>query len=298
MQMVSKMIALLVVGAPLWLVPRMGQAQSAAVGLFEQANQAYKEEHYEEASRLYEEILASGMIHGTVLYNLGNAYFKMNRLGEAILAYERARQLLPRDGDVAANLRLARELTADKIAQENPPLLIRWITYLARTLNVNELTWLSFMLYVLTASLVVIGIWTRPKRLRKKILVSALAIGILLVVSGSSLAGRIYWQTSVARAVILVPAVDAHSGPGDDYTKIFTAHEGTTVRIRQQREGWYLIALPNGLGGWIPDETIEIISGSQPFSEGGRDAEVPLGAGLHLDGLRGSDRSELQEPKG
>ena len=241
-------------------MPGKGRAQSAAAGLFEQANQAYEESRYQEAGRLYEDILTSGVIHGTVLYNLGNTYFKTDRLGEAILAYERARQLLPRDDDVAANLQLARELTADKIVREEPPLLIRWITSPARNLNFNELTWISFVLYLLSAMLAVIGIWARPERWRKKILVSALVTGILLVIAGGSLAGKITWQASVTRAVILAPAVDAHSGPGENYTKIFTAHEGTTVRVRQQREGWHLITLPNGLGGWIPDHTAEFIS--------------------------------------
>jgi tetratricopeptide (TPR) repeat protein len=250
----------LTVAALVCSVPAISTAQSAAAGLLEQANQAYEEGRYDDAVRDYEEILASGVTHGAVLYNLGNAYFKTDRLGAAILAYERARQLLPRDEDVAANLQLARELTVDKIIQEEHPLIIRWITTPARTLNTDELTRVSFILYLLTAALAAMGVWIRPGRWRKKILVSALITGILLFISGGSLAGKIYRQRSVTRAVILAPSVDARSGPGDDYTKIFTAHEGTTVRVRQQREGWCLIALPNGLGGWIPDPAAEHIS--------------------------------------
>jgi hypothetical protein len=289
---------LLASGALVCLTPGMSRAQSAAAGLLEQANQAYEEGRFEEAVRLYEDILASGVIHGTVLYNLGNAYFKTDRLGEAILAYERARRLLPRDEDVAANLELARELTVDKIVQEESPLLIRWITSPARNLNVNELTWISFLLYLLTATLVVIGILSRPEGLRKKILVSALVIGVLFILAGGSLAGKITWRRTVTQAVILAPAVDARSGPGEDYTKIFTAHEGTTVRIRQQREGWYLIALPNGLGGWIPDHATELVSRRQPFTKGGEDAEVSFRDGLHPDPLGRSGLCELQERAG
>jgi hypothetical protein len=288
-------VFLLTAGALVCSSPGTGRAQSAAAGLLDQANQAYEEGRFEEAGRLYENILASGVIHGTVFYNLGNAYFKTDRLGQAILAYERARLLLPRDEDIAANLQLARELTVDKIVHEEPPLVIRGITYPAENLNTDELTWLSFLLYLLTAVLAVAGILIRPDDLRKKVLVSALVAGVLLVVAGGSLAGRIYRQRSAARAVILEPAVDARSGPGESYTKIFTAHEGTTVRIRQRREGWYLIALPNGLGGWIPDHTAEFISWSQPITKGGGNAEVPSDHGLHPDPLGESGLSELQE---
>jgi tetratricopeptide (TPR) repeat protein len=301
-QMITISIVLILAGALLWAAPRISRAQSAASGLLEQANEAYEEGRYDEAVDVYEQILATGVIHGTVLYNLGNAYFKMDRLGPAILMYQRARWLLPRDQDVAANLRLARQLTIDKTLQENPPLLIRWITYPARTLSENELTWLSSILYISTACLVVIGIWIRPDRLRKKILVSALVGGILLIVVGGSLAGKIYWRTSMIRAVVLAPAVDARSGPGDDYTKIFTAHEGTTVKIRQQREGWYLIALPNGLGGWIPDTSAEIIQwrhsvSDKPFTEGGSDVQMARSADLDPDDLDRSVRSGLQGGK-
>jgi len=286
-------VAFLTAGVFICSTPGTSPAQSAAAGLLEQANQAYEESRYAEAVRLYEDILFSGVIHGTVLYNLGNAYFKTDRLGEAILAYERARQLIPRDDDVVANLQLARELTVDKITRKKSHLLIRWITSPARNLNFNELTWMSFSLYLITALLAVTGIWIRKERIRKKILVSALVAGILLVLAGGSLAGKIIWHRSVNRAVILAPAVDARSGPGEDYTKIFTAHEGTTVRVRQQREGWYLVALPNGLGGWIPDHTAEFISWSQPFTKGGGNAEVTFRDGLHPDPLARSGLSEL-----
>ena len=40
--------------------------------------------------------------------NLGNAYFKSGQLGKAIAAYREAEQMSPRDPDVRANLRFAR----------------------------------------------------------------------------------------------------------------------------------------------------------------------------------------------
>jgi len=53
--------------------------------------------------------------------------------------------------------------------------------------------------------------------------------------------------------------IHAMSGPGDEYTKVMSLHEGAEAQIEDNREGWYLIKLPNGLGGWIPQETAEII---------------------------------------
>jgi tetratricopeptide (TPR) repeat protein len=240
------------------LIPQQTSAQSAALGLYGQANQAYQEGQFTEAIRLYEQILQSGVANGLVFYNLGNAYFKDNQLGRAILSWERAGRLMPRDGDVAANLALARGLTVDKIDVQKRGLLLRAVTVLARSANLSELTLIAFVLYLFTAVLGVAAIWIRKRGWRKKMLVATLIVGILFLFASASLFGKIY-QQRLTRAIVLAPVVEARSGPGEEYTKIFTAHEGTTVRIRQQREGWNLISLPNGLGGWIPEESVENI---------------------------------------
>jgi tetratricopeptide (TPR) repeat protein len=241
------------------ILPRNGHAQSATIGLYQQGNEAYQNGDYQKAIQLYQQILESGVTNGAALYNLGNAYFKDNQLGRAILFYERAKRLLPRDRDVAANLALANQLTLDKITTDRGALWIRGLTWPSRTLNISELTWITFGLYLMTAALVAAVIWTRKIGFRKKILVASLIAGVLLVVVGASLLGNIYQQRKVPKAIVLTPVQEARSGPGQEYTKIFTVHEGTKVRIRQEREGWYLISLPNGLGGWIPGNAVEII---------------------------------------
>jgi tetratricopeptide (TPR) repeat protein len=96
-------------------VPRI-QAQSEAWAVvFARANQLYEEGRYQEAVAKYEEILASGMQDGRVYYNLGNAYFKQDKLGPAILNYERAQRLMPRDEDIKVNLAYARSQIVDKV---------------------------------------------------------------------------------------------------------------------------------------------------------------------------------------
>jgi tetratricopeptide (TPR) repeat protein len=84
------------------------------VALYNRAGRAYEAEQYEEAVALYEAIAKRRIRAGRVYYNLGNAYFKAGQLGKAILSYERARRLLPRDEDIEANLGFVRLLKVDK----------------------------------------------------------------------------------------------------------------------------------------------------------------------------------------
>ena len=83
----------------------------------------YEKEQYEEAAKVYETLLHDNGMSAEVYYNLGNCYYKMDLIPQAILNYERAYLLNPGDGDIRANLALARGKTIDKVvppSETNP----------------------------------------------------------------------------------------------------------------------------------------------------------------------------------
>ncbi|MEX1326087.1 MAG: tetratricopeptide repeat protein, partial [Desulfobacterales bacterium] len=73
--------------------------QSAQEDFFE-ANRAYKNDQFQEAVDGYLKLTENGIENGHLYYNLGNAYYRLGDLGKAILFFERARLLLPRDDDL------------------------------------------------------------------------------------------------------------------------------------------------------------------------------------------------------
>jgi tetratricopeptide (TPR) repeat protein len=81
------------------------RADSAAVSA---ANALYESGHAAEAIQMYEQLVAQGVEDSGLFYNLGNAYYRQNDLGRALLNYELAARLAPRDPDIEANLALAR----------------------------------------------------------------------------------------------------------------------------------------------------------------------------------------------
>ena len=62
----------------------------------------------------------------TLYYNLGNAYYRMDDITHAVLAYERALLLSPGDTDVRFNLQMARSKTIDKIVPESEMFFVTW----------------------------------------------------------------------------------------------------------------------------------------------------------------------------
>src|ERR1044072_673873 len=75
--------------------------------VFDSANAAYAAGKYEKAIQLYQKIEAENTVSAGLYFNLGNAYYKTNNTGKAILYYERAKMLDPDDEDINVNLKLA-----------------------------------------------------------------------------------------------------------------------------------------------------------------------------------------------
>jgi tetratricopeptide (TPR) repeat protein len=78
------------------------------LGEFENANKLYEHGKFAEAAALYTNLVQSGQVSSALYFNLGNAFFKAGQMGRAIGAYRQAEQMTPRDPDLGANLRFAR----------------------------------------------------------------------------------------------------------------------------------------------------------------------------------------------
>src|SRR5262249_40445495 len=159
--------------------------------------------------------------------------FKAGRIGRAILAYRRARALAPSDPDVAANLAFARSYRVDKLPE--PGGLGRTVAAAFHRMPQRAAAELAAVGFLL-ASLLSAGWLVRRA--------PALAIGAALVtpVALYGLVSQQAWAGEAAErpAVVVVPEVEALSGPGSEFKQILLVHDGTEVRIREAR-GAYLL---------------------------------------------------------
>ena len=64
------------------------------------ANTAYQAGRYEEAAKLFGQLIADRGYSAPLCFDLGNAEFKAGRMGPALLNYERARYLAPGDAGI------------------------------------------------------------------------------------------------------------------------------------------------------------------------------------------------------
>ena len=226
------------------------------------SNALYEDGHYEQAARSYQQLADKGYDDPALYYNLGNAYFKQDDLGRAILNYLRAERLAPRDDDIRANLDFARDQTLDVLEDGEAP-FVRFATSLLSRVTIGELAAVALASWLLFAAgllLAMIG----PRRWAAWTRTAAAAAAVLLLLGGGSLAGRLYLESASRDAVILAEEVDVVSGPGSRYTPEFTLHAGAETGLVERRGAWARIALPGGsLQGWVPAASVEEVAVSR-----------------------------------
>lgn len=219
-----------------------------------EANRLYDAGQFDEALARYEVLVESGVQDGSLYYNLANAYFKAGNLGEAVLNYRRAQRLLPRDGDVTANLKLARARAVDRLDAAGEGAVISGLRRLVGWTTLDETAILALVLWIVLGVLIVGAIlWTRGRR---ALLAGAALAAVFLVLTLLALGLRVWDERDRPEAVVVADEVSVHSGPGTDYLTEFVLHSGAEVRLVEERADWTRIALPGDLQGWVPNASV------------------------------------------
>jgi tetratricopeptide (TPR) repeat protein len=227
----------------------------SATALFKKGNQSYDEGKFDQAIQEYEKIVDLKIKNSQVFYNLGNAYFRQNQLGKAILNYRRALVLEPSDEDAKANLSFVKLFTLDKIEEQQINPFSNMLEWYLNQMSKDGFALLASFFYIIS---VVLGILILFRGAKKYLLFGFISFLILLLISGSSLWAKIHLDAQ-DYGVVVVSQTEVRSGPGQDYVLQFTGHEGLEFRVDEEAEGWYRISLPNGIKGWIPKDSMEII---------------------------------------
>ena len=223
---------------------------------FGQANAKYRVGDFKEAAELYHQLIDTGNAGSAVHYNLANSALRLGHKGQAMLHYERARKITPRDPDLLWNIRVLKDALTDRIEPVSRYPFLLPLETAKKTFTPDELAMLvssALGILALCALLnfffpVASAVWKFAGTLA---VILALAWGILLG-----------WQVSDSREpgmVVLDPQVSAYSGPSDSETKVFTLHEGAQGRMIDELNDWIYIELDNGHRGWIRKNSSEIV---------------------------------------
>jgi tetratricopeptide (TPR) repeat protein len=212
---------------------------------FFKANQDYRAGRYEEAAGGYRELAASGGANGHVYYDLGNALLKEGRPGEAILNYQRAALLIPRDADLAFNRTMA--LDQAGVAGAPPGEAFSSVFFWLPLLSMPE----AFAIFAGLHALL-FGALTLRLFLRRDWSYYLLMVCFFAWFTGALTFGLKYMATATDhRAVVVAKKADALAGPEKGDTVLFRLQEGAFANIERADGAWVLVSLPDGKRGWM-----------------------------------------------
>jgi len=222
---------------------------------FESANAAFAAGDFAGAKDGFAALIARDGPSAAALYNLGNASFRAGAIGEAVLSYERALLLAPRDQDVRANLRQVR-----KAAGLPEPEIGAWARLVA-LLTDDGWAWLaSGALYLLCAALLSLRALRRlgpAHPARGALRWSAAALAATLLIAGAACATRLGERD---RAVVLDADPVLRVAPYPSATASSELAPGELVRIERAHQGFSLVRTAGGRSGWLGDAAVARIA--------------------------------------
>ncbi len=250
----ARLILLAVISLTSYFSPLTSNAVTKA-----EADSAYVQERYQQAAKDYEALLKQG-VSADLYYNLGNCYYRMDQMTQAVLNYERALLLSPGDKDIRFNLQMARSKTIDKITPESEMFFVTWYRSLVNVMSVDG--WARTALVALIVAIVLALFYLFSDRIwLRKIGFFGGIIALLLFLVGNLFA----WQqksnlTQRTGAIIIKSAVNVKSTPSKNGTDLYILHEGTKVTVTDSsmRE-WRKIRVADGKEGWLEVSEIEVI---------------------------------------
>ena len=221
---------------------------------------------------------ALGVGNGYLLYNIGNAYFRLGDIGRAVLHYREAQQYIPSDPNLQQSLRHVRSLRRDRIEPSATGGVVRLLFFwhftmplrvrAALLLSAWNLLWLLALLpAVATLDERARGLrerlhaWRTWQRVRRQVTGAVVAVGVVVAVAmGGSVAVELV-DSQAAAAVVVAPEVVARRGDGAAYEPSFDSalHAGTELTVIEQRNEWYQVALADGRRAWLPEHAVAVV---------------------------------------
>jgi tetratricopeptide (TPR) repeat protein len=220
-----------------------------AAASFDAANKLYEQGKYPAAIESYRKMIQAGDVSASVYFNLGNAFFKAGRAGEAVACFRLAEQLAPRDPDIRGNLRFVREAAGAPEAKTPP-----WWQSWAQRLSLREWAWaLGGAIWVMT----ILGIVRQYRAAWRPALKLPLTMMVWVAVL-ATIGGGLAWRGQFGEriAVIKVKEAVARFGPLDDSQTSFTLRDGTEVSLIDSKDDWWQIQDGKGRTGWVKAGTI------------------------------------------
>lgn len=218
------------------------------------ANELYQNKNYEEALLHYEQLIEGNNASVELYYNLANTYYKLHKVGYAILYYQKALHIEPNNKSIKENLTLAQQKINKPIPNVKPLFIINWWQNLVTFFSPNAWAFIAFVFFIGVVSFVYLLVTENKKTSNTgrwlSLMIALFLLSILLSFQSKNN------KHNNKLAVVMSDTASVTEQPNNKSKNIATAPEGTTLIIIDRQDGYLLIELPNGRRGWIKNSDI------------------------------------------
>lgn len=252
------------------------QTEKARKALFEKGNTLYNKGHFAKAAQTFRALTHNPKwTNFSVLYNLGNCYFRLQQYGVALAFYRKAQRHRPNDLDLLHNIQLLYQRVG-KNEQTIPQLRLKFLFWYY-LLSLKQLFFL--VIFMTSVGLLLGAIYIRRSAVHGRFgLRWYAAVWMTIVVMlWISLGIKVYQEELRQVGVIKQDRITARSGYGAQFEPLFRLSQADEVLIRErvrvqtaskQVNEWVRIEIylydkqqkrRIRQVGWIPSRTLEEI---------------------------------------
>lgn len=238
----------------------------AANANIDKANQAYKQELYNEALKLYLQEAEKTGVSSDLYCNIGDTYYRLKDNVHAVLYYERALLLDPSNSDARFNLEFVRgkmQLPDDA----GDSWFSNWVDQTVSRLSSNAWAIIAIITFLLFLAGVAAYLFMDSVAIRKIGFFGG-ALMIVISILANMAAFHVYNKATGGNGAIVMPESvtlsTAPREPRDKEEEAFQLQQGTRVEIidsvADKTHGkWLQVSTAGGHKAWINAKDIEVI---------------------------------------
>lgn len=191
---------------------------------------------------------------GLLLYNIANCYYQLREYPWAVLYYQRALKLSPREAPISRNLALAQEQLALPLP-EGPP---TWRDFAALHHWLSEQERMElYVLFCVLATVLASGyVWTRWRGFRQ-------AAVWMLACAGFFLASLLSERYLFPIQAVVVQSTPLYTNAGTSYPHVGSSlvGGGRVVEVVEAVDSghWLKVLTPRGSLGYVPSDAVRVI---------------------------------------
>ncbi|MGB0891860.1 MAG: tetratricopeptide repeat protein [Flavobacteriaceae bacterium] len=228
--------------------------------LFVSANNLYKNGKFEEAINQYKKIESKGLVSTELYYNLGNSYYKLNKVGPSIYYFEKALKTDPLNEDVINNMVFAKRLALDNIEELPQTVLQKFNKNYLQKLSYNKWAIVVIVFSILASLLFLLFYFAEVPSKKRFYFITSTVSFIFLFITLFITYNQYSFFKNNKEAIVFAEKTEVRNAPTLNSEEVFVLHEGTKVLVLDAVDNWKKIKIVDGKLGWIIANDIKLLN--------------------------------------